>query len=783
MTVLNNQLTAWQTFNTQLLALQSVAAGLSLPSTFNAATVSVGTATVATATAQPGAQIGSHTLTVSQLAQSQKVLSGSFTDANTPLQISGSFVLNGKTITLAASDTLSNLAVKINAANAGVTAAVLNVGAGNTRLALTSSNTGTVNALSAADSAGGTVLTQLGFIPATGATTTLRQPLTPSVGGSGAGSLGFANATQSIGALLGATAGAAPGTVTIKGQSITLNLNTMSLSDVANAINGAGIPGVKAKLVAIPDANGGISQFSQQQLQIVSSDASLTASAFSDPSGVLSTLGVTQTGFANPVTAAQDSNFSLNGVAYTRSSNTVNDAIPGVGLSLLTAGTVATPATTTINVASNSANVVTSVNNFITAYNGINDAIAAQFAFTPPAAGQSNGHQANSPALFGDSTLSSIQQQLANTLGATFGNSSLGTLGITVGSTGDLTLDSTKLTAALQNNPQSVANLFGLAGQASDPNVSFVSGSVKTQATSGSGYQVVVTQAATQASVTGATAAVPLTAAETLTFSGSLFGSTSPAITLNSGNTLQATIDQINNDSLLNQTLIASASSDGKLVITTKGYGSAQGFSVTSNQGGGAGMTSQSGFSSAPTSASGQDVAGTINGEPATGLGQSLVGKAGNAHTEALSLLVTATTPGTYGAVTVSHGLTDQINSLISNLTDTNTGSIIGAENAINSQISDVQNQISQMQTQLDAYSANLQMEFANMECSTLEPAFSKRGLHRHGQWRQRQHVFDVNDGTLSLRITRLPTSRARDEGGALLRGSNRNCLRAIRYE
>lgn len=706
---LDSQVSAWQSINADLLSLQTQASGLTTAAAFNSATATVGDTTVATATAQAGASQGNHTLDVTQLAQAQKVLTQSFGDASTPLGITGSFVLNGQTINVTSSDSLSSLVAKINGGNTGVTASIVNAGAGSVLMSLTANNSGAANAIAASDSAGGTVLEQLGLLPSTNQTTSIRDSITPAGGGSGAGSIGFANASQPLGKLIGAASGSAPsGTVQINGVAVSLNLNTMSLTDVANAINQADIPGVTAQVTALPTANGSTGAGSQQQLEITGSGATtITNSSFSDPSGVLSALGITQTGYASQVTAAQDAQFTLDGVSIDRPTNTVDDAITGVSLSLLSKGS------TTVDVTQNTSDVVSAVNSFVSAYNQVITDINNQFQFTPPT-NTTSGQAATAPPLFGSFTLTEIKNELSSALNISANGTSLGNIGITTNGDGTLSVNSSKLTNALASNPSQVSGLFGLTGTSTNSDVTFVSGTSKTKASSTAGYAVDILQPATEAMVTAPTAQTsPLAQAETLTFSGSLFGSSGVSITLPQGSTLAQVIAQINGDSNLNQALFASQNSAGELQLSSTGYGSANQFSVVSNLAAGASST---GIGTAGLSGSGQDVQGTINGEPATGLGQTLTGNTGNANTAGLQLLVTATAPGSYGTVNVVSGLAEQVSNLANQITDPNTGAVITAENSINSQITQVQHQITNTQSQLSAYTAYLQQQFAQMD-------------------------------------------------------------------
>ena len=708
----NDKLTAWQDFNIKLASVQSAATALTLAGTFQATAATSSNPVTASVSSVAGALTGDHSLTVLQTAQAQKVVSGTFTSGSTALGKSGTFTLNGKTIQIAASDALTDVAAKINGAGAGANAQVVNVGPNDFRMTLSSTTTGKANALSLAD---GTttdakpLLVEMGLLndpAAAGYTPGIRQQIT--VGSqTGAGSLALSSATQSVSNALNLTATPAAGNVTIGGTPIGIDLSSDSLNSIAAKINGAGISGVSAQVVAIPDAYGKVSAASKQQLQILGSGS--TAPTFSDTNNILSTLGVTQGGFSNQIVAAQDASFSVDGLSLTRSSNVVNDAVPGASIKLLGAGS------STLSVSQDTNTIVSAVNNFVSAYNAAQDYISGQNVFTPPAAGSTAA--AISPPLFGDSTLQSMQQELTRVAGAVSGSSTLQSIGITLNTANELVVDSGTLTSALQADPTKVSNLFGLSGLSDTSNVKFVAANGKTQASTGAGFAINVTTAATQAtgaaSVAHTSPATTSTAAETLTFGGTLF-TTSASITLTSGNTLQDTVNQINTNSGLSGKIYASIDqSTNKLVLSSLGYGAGNGFTVSSNT---AAAATNSGIGAGTTITDGTDVQGTINGEPATGKGQTLTGNSGNATTEGLQLLVTGAQTGALGHVSVTHGVADAVNSLVKSLLDPTTGGVIGAENTLNSQITDTQHQIQQIQDQVSSYTAYLQQEFSAME-------------------------------------------------------------------
>ena len=101
-----------------------------------------------------GAVKGQRVVEVLNIAKAQQIRSDAFTDTNTDLTTlgvsAGSFDVNGKTINIAAGDTLLDLRDKINATNTGetpsnVSASIVSVSATENYLVMTSTETGTTN--------------------------------------------------------------------------------------------------------------------------------------------------------------------------------------------------------------------------------------------------------------------------------------------------------------------------------------------------------------------------------------------------------------------------------------------------------------------------------------------------------------------------------------------------------------------------------------------------------------------------------------------------------------
>jgi flagellar hook-associated protein 2 len=171
-TTLSNKKSAWDTVNTKLTSLKTAAAALSARDDFDvfkpSATVtgtSKAVEDILSFAVGTNASEGSYEITVNKLATAQKLVSTNFSSQTTALGISGNVTINDRELTVAATDTLSDIQKKINAMNSGdnpadVTASIISVSSGEYRLTLTSKNTG-VEGMSITDGTGALGLTQL----------------------------------------------------------------------------------------------------------------------------------------------------------------------------------------------------------------------------------------------------------------------------------------------------------------------------------------------------------------------------------------------------------------------------------------------------------------------------------------------------------------------------------------------------------------------------------------------------------------------------------------------
>ncbi len=485
---------------------------------------------------------------------------------------------------------------------------------------------------------------------------------------------------------------------------VTIDSTNNTLNGIASAINAAGA-GVNAAVVY--DGTG-------YRLTVTSNDTG-TANAFTiSASGTGSLSGLSYSAASSASSGMTQSQSALNaavtinGLPVTSASDTVSGAIPGVTLNLLQAS-----GSTSLTVANDTTSFVTAVEAMVTSFNTAMGTINNLTSLNSTATSGGSGTTGPGP-LIGNAGLTGLRsallsvissQGIADSSGSAY--TSLGSVGINLAQDGTLVLDSASLSAALTVDYNGTAGLFGQVGTASNTNLQYVGASTSTQAGT---YAVNVTSPATQATITasGAFAASGLGSTETLSF---VSGTTTVNVNLASGSTIDAAVATIN-ATLSQQGLgnIVASNAGGVLQLQTSGYGSAQQFSVVSNVASGG-----SGIGSTQLSASGTDVAGTINGQAASGVGQTLTVTGPGA---ALGLQVQATGQGTggVGSVTLTQGIYQQMGSVLTQALNSNSGFIASAQAGVSGTITSLENQVTQAQQNATAQVALLTQQFEAMQ-------------------------------------------------------------------
>jgi flagellar hook-associated protein 2 len=145
------------------------------------------------------------------------------------------------------------------------------------------------------------------------------------------------------------------------------------------------------------------------------------------------------------ITKGADASLTIDGLSVTSASNTVSGAIGGLSLDISTA---TTGATATLTVASNTSGLQASLQSFVTAYNTLLTAVNGLTATTT----DTDGNVVEG-AMTGDSLPRSLLSSLRSVLTTPSANSGsltvLSQLGITTGTNGQLSFDTTKFTKAM----------------------------------------------------------------------------------------------------------------------------------------------------------------------------------------------------------------------------------------------------------------------------------------------------------------------------------------------
>lgn len=243
--------------------------------------------------------------------------------------------------------------------------------------------------------------------------------------------------------------------LTVAGETTDIEISAANTnaSAVVNAINQAGA-GVSAQLL-----DTGV-EGAADRYKIVLTGQTGASNSFTVSSDAADTTGLN---FTTPAgQAAADASVTVNGVAISRPTNTIDDVIPGMTFDLLgpTTGAVA------VQLNRDSSGVKERVQSLVTAYNNM---VSDFGILTGPAS--DDEEDIYSGSLRGDSTVRSVLSQIRQVF---FGESqtkgesitSLRDMGVSVDKDGVVTLDETVLDESLANNFEEVVS--ALAGRTTE---------------------------------------------------------------------------------------------------------------------------------------------------------------------------------------------------------------------------------------------------------------------------------------------------------------------------
>ncbi len=709
-----NMVTALKALQAKLVAVETQAGTLRRASTFEKASISVSDEQYLTATRGGEVTSGSYDLRVLAVARNHQIASQGISDVDEALMGTGTITIAvgnsaAETITIDENNnSLVGIKNAINSAGAGVTASIINDGSSSNpyRLVLAANETGAKKQISfTASLSGGNSLDfdnasfdaveEASIADATTAAMSL---------GSTAGYSGSTNKSYII------TVDGS-GSYTVGADTITLNwtdgTNSGSIEidaeDTEVEFTGAGADGLYLQLGA-GVVHGG------DEFRV---DA--FAPTLQDPTDARLQLG-SSSGGGSPI-------------VVTSASNNFGDVIGGINV---TARKV-TPDDEVVTVSSeiDTASIKSSIKSFINAYNDAMDYINEHSKY--------NQETGESGVLFGDSTLWTTQNRLRSIVTSTVtGVSSrynqLYGIGIRHDENSKLAIaDSGALDKALADDFQAVVNIFTDSGTSSSQFIEFISMTGDSKA--GATYDVDVTSAATNGNYAAAAIGDPAVSPLTLNSTNNqlrlkIDGLTSEPLlltekTYNSGKELATEIQrQLDADGRVGHlgAQVSWDSGSSQLIITSGSYGSSSKIEMDTTVDNSAhtilGLA-------AGTSTEGTDVAGTINGEAATGRGQYLTGDEGNENTAGVKLLVTLgqsqVTGGVEGSITISRGVASQAFAYLDKLTAPTDGVFDTKIRGINSQIESIKGRISDIDERLAMRRESLMQQFWDMENALAE--------------------------------------------------------------
>lgn len=764
---LNATASDYQALVADMQAVSTAAQALATKSQWDLMTAASSNSSVATASASPGAQPGSLTFQVNNLAQANVLLSeGASSSLGSVVTTAPSFLVATGAAALGFTSLGSN-GLALGSHSIAVTQASQSASLEGTALPSSTLITSgvndtlnlTVNGGNYTLSIAGGTYTPTQLVSAlNSAITNAAAPISASVnaageisistdeqgsaatlavtGGDGASSLGLTNSSAGgTDAIVNVDGTTTTLTSIVANQSVVLNASTGSINATVASAPSPGGSFLSTGTAAAAEVSSGTGTLSSVIQSINNSGLNISASAIEPTSGQYRLqVGANATGLAGSVTIdpgafgsgqlvgmstianAEDASVTVGGAGgytLTSSTDTFSSLIGGAAITVAAAGSATV--TVTPDASASAAKVASLVSAANQALSDINNLTAYNTAT-----------KTGGP-LMGSSAVASLRQQILSIFATSEGTSNVGNsqnVGISVESDGSLTFNQASFEKAFSANPNEVSALFTQGGVFSPSSPSYggqVSLTFAGNTTQTGTYDVSISQSAAQAVDSGSVLSTgSVSVAENLAVSSG--GVTANYSTVN-GESLGAIATGLNNAFASNGLdLTASVTGSGQqLQITSIGYGSTASFTVTSNASG-AGTTGLGGSTSGtPATFSGVDVAGTINNVAATGMGQVLSAPQNDPMLNGLSL--TVLTPGVssstdLGTYAYEPGIAQQLSTLATEMTTSGTGALSSEVSGLQSEATGLNGQITNYQQIETSQQSLLQNEFAQMEAT-----------------------------------------------------------------
>lgn len=261
---------------------------------------------------------------------------------------------------------------------------------------------------------------------------------------------------------------------------ITIDSSNNTLSGIRDAINTA-----NGDVTATIINNG-----SGSQLVLTSKDSgesnTLKISVADDDGDNTNILGLSQLAYdptaatnngknMSEIQVAKNALLTIDGIDIEKTSNTIDDAVDGLTLTLLK--TTDTGESVSLGIESDMDTIKESIQKFVDAYNKLNTTFEDLTKYN-------EADKTKSGKLIGDATLRTISYQIKAVLTNSIGSGDLTTLsdvGVSFDDSGNLALDSEKLSDAIENDFNDIATLFAANATFTDSQIKYVGSTTATK--------------------------------------------------------------------------------------------------------------------------------------------------------------------------------------------------------------------------------------------------------------------------------------------------------------
>ena len=715
-----SKLTAWQSLQSKLETLNTAATALKDTSSFElfaanltSSNTSVDAKTILSASASSSAAQGTYQVVVNNLAKVEKLGSQSYTSKTTAIGVAGTILVNGHSVNLESTDTLADISSKINAVNSGddpsgVVSSILQESANSYKLVLTSKTEGAAG-ISLLNGSGTDTLGTLGF---NSSGTQIKNSI---VGG--AKSDTFTSESTSVESLLGNESQAMSGSLLINGKAVTIDLSD-SLDTIRDNLNAAGLS------ASVVSETKGTDTVYRLQIENLSSWADNTPTDGVTDTNVLQALGLIEGKREDTVGVTSGVKNTTDGSTPITSTTKLSD-IYGYGnvtagdkITISGTGHDGTSVTSTdLNIDAN-----TTVGDLLDSINSTFSNVTASIT--------ADGKIQVADNTTGSSSLAVNLQSTVADGTLDFGSfSSVGSIRkyvVQQGEDASFTIDGVAMTSSTNSVTTAVSGVtLSLAGE--DPNTTVT---VDVDSDADAIEKKVQSMLDAYNDVISYINAQMTYNSDTKTTGGVLFGDNSLKEVKNS---LQSSIlSKVGNSTIKYLTDVGiTIGSDNKLTMDSDTFKSKLESSYSdvvklfTDSGTGSSSSLQYAYSSRSTKSgtynvditqSGSTITGTIAGVAVSGSNNILTVDDSSSAANGLQIRYTGTGTLTGGTFTYSRGLASLLDNTLFSMTDSVNGSVTTVENSLQDSINSLDTQITDTNDLIDRKMSLLTTQFQNME-------------------------------------------------------------------